>query len=524
MANKTKLTPELLNELKEMASAGMNALAISKKLGNPRQTIQNWADKNNIILQKRTSIKSQQKRLKFISIIEEALASNVTIKLNKILRHIELHPDTAQKILNEKIEYRMVIRTKKEGILQDKTLPLPIAQNRLPDQNDKVTGFTEGKYKITTEDGHVYRKTSAKIEQGDPRGKCGKPLTEKQVITRLKKIGYTYIDGFEGNIKETMRVKHDECGVIRSNRLEGLIRQGCPSCTNTGTSKGELEVLALVHSFGLEAYSTRKIIKPKELDIYIPSLKLAIEYCGLYWHSEISGKSKNYHYDKMKACEAQGIRLITLFSDEWEDRKEQVTGFLTSVLGQAKQRVFARKCVVKEVEGDVAKDFLDTYHIQGKALFKIAFGIYFEDELLGLVSGSGHHRQKGSDAPFVLNRLVFKKDTCVVGGTSKLLKHLINYARNEGYPKLISWSDSKFSQGAVYEKTGFTMVQELRSDYSYVVGATGKRQSKQSNKKKCLLSKGAIGSMVNTENELAKTLNLNRIWDCGKKRFSIDLS
>ena len=68
------------------------------------------------------------------------------------------------------------------------------------------------------------------------------------------------------------------------------------------------------------------------------------------------------------------------------------------------------------------------------------------------------------------------------------------------------------------------MVEELKPDYSYVVGTTGKRQSKQSNKKKCLLKKGAIGTMENTELELSKTLDLHRIFDCGKKRWSINLS
>jgi len=323
----------------------------------------------------------------------------------------------------------------------------------------------------------------------------------------------------------------DRFGLNSKSIAQGLHKRGRSDLVQPSkTSKGEEQVADLVREcVGDNAEiirGDRTILKPKELDIYIPSMNLAIEYCGIYWHNENSPtpRGRNYHYDKMKACEAQGIRLITIFSDDWEERQAQVTSFLMSVLGKAKQKVFARKCTIKEVEKDVAKGFLDTYHIQGKTTFKVAFGLYFEDELLGLISGSGHHRQKGDDAPFVLNRLVFKKDTCVVGGTSKLLKHLISYARNEGYPKIISWSDQRWSQGAVYYKTGFTMVEELRPDYSYVVGATGKRQSKQSNKKACLMKKGAIGTHEgNTERELALTLDLNRIYDNGKLRFEIDL-
>lgn len=40
-------------------------------------------------------------------------------------------------------------------------------------------------------------------------------------------------------------------------------------------------------------YRVRTILENKlELDFYIPKYKVAIELCGLYWHSEIGGKRK----------------------------------------------------------------------------------------------------------------------------------------------------------------------------------------------------------------------------------------
>ena len=44
-------------------------------------------------------------------------------------------------------------------------------------------------------------------------------------------------------------------------------------------------------------FNDRLIIKPKELDIYLPDVKLAFEFNGLYSHNEIT-KSKNYHLNK----------------------------------------------------------------------------------------------------------------------------------------------------------------------------------------------------------------------------------
>ena len=67
----------------------------------------------------------------------------------------------------------------------------------------------------------------------------------------------------------------------------------------------------------------RNIIHPYELDIYIPSKKIAIEYNGLIWHSEkFKGKVFNYHLNKTENCEKIGIRLIHIFEDEWNEKKE----------------------------------------------------------------------------------------------------------------------------------------------------------------------------------------------------------
>ena len=42
-----------------------------------------------------------------------------------------------------------------------------------------------------------------------------------------------------------------------------------------------------------------------EKDVYIPDY-LALEFNGLYWHSEF-GKDKNYHLNKTLLCKEQDI-------------------------------------------------------------------------------------------------------------------------------------------------------------------------------------------------------------------------
>ena len=38
----------------------------------------------------------------------------------------------------------------------------------------------------------------------------------------------------------------------------------------------------------------RNILNGKEIDIFIPKLKIGVEYNGLYWHSEANSKGKLY--------------------------------------------------------------------------------------------------------------------------------------------------------------------------------------------------------------------------------------
>jgi hypothetical protein len=73
--------------------------------------------------------------------------------------------------------------------------------------------------------------------------------------------------------------------------------------------------------------NTRKIIYPFELDIYIPELKVAFEFNGLYWHSN-KIKDKAYHLKKTSMCQGKGIKLFHILETEWNDEKENTKRFI----------------------------------------------------------------------------------------------------------------------------------------------------------------------------------------------------
>ncbi len=254
----------------------------------------------------------------------------------------------------------------------------------------------------------------------------------------------------------------------------------------------------------------------REIDIYIPKLNLGIEYCGLYWHNELSPQQRlrNYHYSKYCECKNRGIYLITIFSDEWNNRQNQVKNFLKSILGINK-KIGGRCCEVQIINKQDGQQFIDINHIQGqKRRAKVYFGLLYNEELVGCMSLNYHHRNNKTSS-IVLDRMCFKDGLTVLGGASKLFKNALDWCKKNNYEKIISWSDNRWSNGKIYDLLGFSLDGELRPDYSYVqISNPKKRVPKQSMKKSNI---GCPSHM--TEKEYCKQLGFARIWDCGKKRY-----
>lgn len=281
-----------------------------------------------------------------------------------------------------------------------------------------------------------------------------------------------------------------------------------------GRSKPELEIQEWLLSLGYDDFKENwTILQGKQIDLYSEKYKIGIEYCGVYWHTDKSPEPRNsvYHYNKYNQCLNNGIRLFTIFSDEWEKNKEGWKNLIRSSLGSNDIRIFARKCETKQVSSEIGQLFFKNHHIQGgKRKAKVYFGIFYFEELVGVVSLNSHHRNiKGQ---IVLDRLCFKSGIQIIGGASKLLKKCVEWAKTNQYTKIISWSDNRYSQGNVYEKIGFKFDAQLKPDYSYVNlnDWLEYRYSKQSMKEK------------EKDKELMK--NYGKIYDCGKKRYILEIT
>lgn len=341
-------------------------------------------------------------------------------------------------------------------------------------------------------------------------GRTGRTMEEyKSIVEEIKRA----VSNSEGSISYFQN-KYGVSGLHDKFAAEGL-----DDLINSVRSTGEMQVGKFLKSLNVEfEQNTRSILSKLELDFFIPSKMIAIEYNGLYWHSELQ-KTPKYHLEKTKACRELGIQLIQIFEDEWLTRQAQIEGRIKSILGISDSVVYGRDCAVEIIDNNISKEFLNSYHVQGSTNIRASFGLFDSNrELIGVMTLSDHHRGN-ADKVAILSRLAFKAGVNAIGGSSKLLKLFKKHAKENNYTKIISWSDNRWSEGKVYQAMGFKMDKELPIDYSYTKNFL-ERISKQSCKKADLIKKGGCG---NTEKELAASLGYVRVWDCGKKRWTIDL-
>ena len=285
---------------------------------------------------------------------------------------------------------------------------------------------------------------------------------------------------------------------------------GCPRCASAGMSKPEFEIDELVRSWGLKTrMHHRQIADGYEYDVTVPEKKVAIEFNGLYWHSE-KFKERNYHRDKALAAEKAGWRVIHVWEDDWRDKPEVVKKMLARKLGVSlEERLNARSLDVRTVPVTEARELLDANHIQGSGRGSVRLGLYRGGELVAVALFL--HRKAGE---WELTRY---GSSCIVrGGFSKLLSAFV---KNHEFDRLVTFSDTTVSDGGLYESLGFVLDGEIAPDYSYVV--RGSREHKFGYRLKRFQNDPELTYRDGlTERQLAELNGLARIYDAGKIRWA----
>ena len=323
------------------------------------------------------------------------------------------------------------------------------------------------------------------------------------------------LDSYMG-IEQKLRWK---CNICNTEFIDDLDNGKIPRCLNcfplinTGYSKAEQELVNELKKDFEVITNDRTILSGKEIDILIPEKKIAIEFNGIYWHSELNGKDKNYHLDKTAKCTEKGIQLIHIFETEWLEKRDIVLSVLHAKLGKFKKRIYARKCKIKEIDKKDKKVFLEENHLQGNDRSSIMLGLYYVDELVSVMTFGKPRDNKNYE--YEIFRFANKNGYQIIGGASKLFKNFIKMYNPES---IITYSDKRYSNGIFYEKIGFTKLKDSQPAYWYFKNAS-KLMNRKGWQKHLLEKKLEIFNPDLTEWENMQLNGYNRIWDCGNYVF-----
>ena len=291
------------------------------------------------------------------------------------------------------------------------------------------------------------------------------------------------------------------------NRIKGKSKL-CTICNPIGDFKSikESELFNYIKSI-----YKREVIQSYrdslEIDIYLPELEIGFEFNGLYWHSE-EQKDKNYHKYKTDFFKERGIRVIHIWEDDWDNKKEIIKSQISNLLKVNNDKVFARKCEIREVNLKECRNFLNNNHIQGYVNSKIKIGLYYNNEIVSIMTFDHFEgRKKMEEGGWNLSRFCNKINTNVIGGASKLL----NYFIKEYLPtRIVSYADLDWSIGNLYYQLGFNLISESKPDYKYINNNIRVHKSRY--------RKSKIDTNL-SEGKYTKLNNILKIWDCGKLKF-----
>ena len=317
-------------------------------------------------------------------------------------------------------------------------------------------------------------------------------------------------------------IKCNLCGIdfkiLSSIRNKRILNGDC-ICSNCNPLKQNVkqnEISDFIKHF-IESVeiNNRQILDGLEIDIYLPDLKLAFEFNGLYWHSEIY-KKPNYHKMKSGLCESMGIQLFHIWEDDWQYKQEIVKSMILNKLGKTPNKIGARKCEIREItDNRLVRLFLNNNHIQGFVGSKIKLGLFYQDELVSLMTfgnlrkSLGNHSKEGS---YEMLRFCNKLNISVIGGASKLFKYFL---KNYNVSEVISYSDSSRGQGNLYKQLGFNLSHESDPNYYWVID--GIRHHRFNFRKDKLIRGGADPNK--TEIQIMTEKGYYRVFDCGNKKW-----
>lgn len=350
--------------------------------------------------------------------------------------------------------------------------------------------------------GEFMQLPSNHIHKAHPRGcpKCNggvklelSDFIQRSNIIHKGKYDYSKVEYVDAHTKVCIICpEHGEFWQEPRAHLEG---QGCPKCCRN-YSHFEDEIKSCFEDIEVEQRN-RKILGGKEIDIYIPSHKIGIEFNGLYWHSEANGKDENYHLNKLNECNKNGVELIQIFEDEWVNKRRICEALLkiafclnVSPLIPSTDCELSTNTNIEEID-----NFLNENDINPYSEYDVAITAHYNNGIAGILT-----LNKQSDGEWLINNFT----TNVEYNCSGIEKILFEYfVTSYEFNKITFFADRRWViniNNNIYTSLGFKVDSSTPPSYTYYKLHSSNLERIEHHK-------------ITNNSEYSK------IWDCGKIKY-----
>lgn len=368
--------------------------------------------------------------------------------------------------------------------------------------------------------GHKWAATWDTVKQGCWCIYCANrvPPAKEEIEKLISNKGGSLVDFYYKNNRSKLTVKCRNSHEFYISWHDLRSGNWCRKCSRQGTSKKEEEIIEYFEGFNvLKNYKPSFMDNKKELDLYFPDFSLAVEHHGLIWHSEAFVKDRKKlklnHKDKLLKCLENGIQLIQVFGDEWENSKSIVLSCINHKLGNTKVKIPARKTEIKELSNSEQLKFFKENHIAGGVKSNKSWGLFYEHKLVAAISFRKPFTKKYINT-IEIARFATALNISVVGALSRLLKTAEDHFSN--YSQILTYADRRWGEGLGYEKIGFIRIGETEPNYFYVNNSgirEGRFKHRKNNNPEFMVKYG------HTEREQNRNLKWYRIYDAGSNIY-----
>jgi hypothetical protein len=258
--------------------------------------------------------------------------------------------------------------------------------------------------------------------------------------------------------------------------------------------------------------NNRSILQGKEIDFMLPEYNIGIECNGMFWHSELMGKDKWYHFNKTNDARIKNIRLIHFWDYQFDNNTSLVRSVLKHTLGFSDTRIMARKTKIQEITSCEYRNFLNNNHLQGAMNSSVKYGLTYNNVLVAVM---GFGKSRFAKGEFELHRFAVKQNYAIAGGASKMFSHFLQ--SNLDISTIISYASKDNSVGNLYTQLKFKKIAETPPNYFYFKNRKiYNRIAFQKHKLKSVLENFDPNK---TEWENLKENGYNRFWDTGNIKY-----